>query len=187
MKLKLLLSSLIFICGIEVYAQNTTFGLTAGYLAVNGKITADGLEIKRDQDGLYVGGLVDISLSENFHLQPELSYATYDDYGLLMLPILAKFYPVPKLNLQVGPQFDYSTKEYPIEQLMAFAEQANIDISEDDFTRLGISLAAGLGFDITEHIFAQGRYTFQFNDVYQGDLDISVKGHILNLGLGYRF
>ena len=161
------------------YSQSTSIGVTAGFLHVNGKAEIEGNTIKEDRSGAFGGLAVEFTLSETFKFQPEVLYASYKDYGVLMIPIILKYYPIPKFNIQFGPQIDYSTQDYP--------NDFEPFVTEDDLTRFGFSVAAGLGYDLNERFFLESRYTFQLNDVYTGDLDISVKGHIFNVGLGYRF
>ncbi|WP_228851895.1 porin family protein [Aegicerativicinus sediminis] len=184
MKRLLLIPMLLF--GFFTFGQ-ITVAPTAGYLYVKGKVKFEGNEIEKDRDGLYVGAAVQFQLSEKVAFQPEALYAAYKDYAVLMLPLVFKYKIIQGLNIQAGPQIDYSVKEYPIDDVLGFADDFGFDISEDDFTRLGISAALGLGYDINERIFIESRYTFQLNDVYTGDLDISIKGNILNVGVGYRF
>ncbi|MDX1471139.1 MAG: porin family protein [Flavobacteriaceae bacterium] len=190
MKFKILfLTAILFTFStIQSEAQERKFGVTAGFLNVSGTIEVENNEFESaDKSGGFLGIVAQFGISEKFTFQPELLYARNEDYGLLMLPLIFKYYPVDKFNIQLGPQFDYSTDPYPIEDNLGFAQDIGVDIDEDDFTRLGISLAAGLGYDISEKWFLESRYTFQLNNVYTGDLNISIKGHILNVGLGYRF
>ena len=173
--------------GYLSYGQNISVAPTAGYLFVKGKVKFEGNEIEKDRDGMYIGVAVQFKFSEKAAFQPEALYAAYKDYAVLMVPLVFKYYPIGAFNIQLGPQIDYSVKEYPIDDVLGFADDFGFDIEDDDFTRLGISAAVGLGYDITERFFVESRYTFQLNDVYTGDLDISIKGNIFNVGVGYRF
>ncbi|SDB42237.1 Outer membrane protein beta-barrel domain-containing protein [Flavobacteriaceae bacterium MAR_2010_188] len=177
-----------FIGITAAFSQNPSFGVTAGYLNVSGKIEYLDQEVdETKKSGGFAGIELEWVLSEKFHFQPELLYARNEDYGLLMLPLVIKYYPIAKFNIQAGPQFDYSTDPYPIGEFLGQAEEFGFDVNEDDFTRFGVSLAVGLGYDFSEHWFFDSRYTFQINDVYTGEYEISIKGHIFNAGVGYRF
>lgn len=168
---KLFFIALVALGFLSINAQNVDFGVTAGYFGPSAKVTMDGISATASESGFYVGGFADISVSDQFHVQPALIYGNVGDGADgLVLPIMAKYYANEKLNIQLGPHFDISTEEVP-----------------DDFTGFGISIGAGLGYDINENFFVEGRYSFQLNDYYTGDLDIETTTNTLMIGLGYKF
>lgn len=155
---------------LGIQAQSMDFGLTAGYLNASIRVKADGISLSDSESGFYVGAVADFGITENFHIQPELAYASVNEGEAIFLPVVGKFYVTDKLNLQAGPQFVFSLEDLP-----------------EDFSAVEIDLAAGLGFDITEHFFVEGRYSFQLNNSYTGSEDVTIKGNYLNLGIGYTF
>jgi opacity protein-like surface antigen len=161
--------------------QGVRFGVKAGADFTN--FTGDG---EWDgKTGFYVGGLVDLTVAENFHVQPELLYsmegAEVDvegataDYGVsyIRIPVMAKYYIMEGLSLQAGPEiaFKIGTAE-------DYADEA---IKSMDFG-LGIGgayeLASGLMFDV--------RYNLGLSNVSEDDT-VDVKNTGIMLGLGYRF
>lgn len=154
----------------SVNAQDITFGVTAGLFNASAKVELQGISGNGSEAGFYIGGVADISLSEKLHLQPELVYANVNGGNGIALPIVAKYYVSDDFNIQFGPHLDFTLEDVPT-----------------DFTGFGISLTAGLGYDINENIFVEGRYAFQLNDYYTGNLDITTTTNSLMIGVGYNF
>lgn len=168
---KLLLLAAVAAFGLSnVNAQETTFGVTAGFLNVSAKVEFGGDSASASESGFYVGGLVDIAISEEFHIQPELLYANVNEGSALMLPIIAKYYVAEGFNVQAGPQVTFSLEE-----------------TVDDFSSIDFGLGIGAGYDIDENFFVEARYTFQVNNSYTGNADIEARANYLNIGLGYKF
>ncbi len=57
------------------------FGLRAGYSSLDLKVSVNGDSESEDISGFYIGGFVDIFISEKFNIQPELTYANYSEDG----------------------------------------------------------------------------------------------------------
>lgn len=168
---KMLFAVVIAVLGItNVVAQDIDFGVTAGYLNANAKVSISDVSVTASESGFYIGGIADIAVSEKFNIQSELLYANVDGSSGVMLPIMVKYYVSEKFNIQAGPHFDIATESVP-----------------EDFTSIGISLAAGLGYDLSENFFIEGRYSFQLNDYYTGDLDLETTTNSLLIGIGYKF
>jgi hypothetical protein len=167
---KFILSAALLTGGFFLHAQDIDFGITAGYLNVEGKIKADDLTLSASESGFYVGAVVDFTINEKFHIQPEALYASIDDADGILIPIMGKYYVANKFSLQAGPQLVFSLEE-----------------TIEDFSSVEFDLAFGLGFDITDAFFLEGRYTFQLNNSYTGPEDVTVRGNYLTLGVGYKF
>ena len=169
---KLLLIAAIAVFGLNnVNAQAAKFGATAGLVIVDPNAEIDGQNIDiNSETGFYFGVVADVPLSEKFGIQPELVYSRVNDGDGILLPIMAKYNATETVNIQFGPALDFTLEDLP-----------------DDFQGVGISLAAGIGVNITEKIFVEGRYNFQLNDYYTGDADIQSKSNIITFGLGYFF
>lgn len=176
--MKLLFSFLTFFLFTIVFNAQTQFGITAGVVYVEGdgyaRIQMNGEEQVIDrtasETGFYAGGMVDMSLSEKFHLQPSVIFGVSDEGGAMFVPIMLKYYPFSGFNLQAGPQFDYTFEQVP-----------------DNFRSFGISAAIGTGYDITQKFFLEAKYSFQLNDYYTGNLDASATVNNLLVGVGYKF
>src|SRR5690606_21065628 len=99
MKKIILTVAAVFAFGVANAQDGAQFGVKAGLNMSN--ITGD-----FDADGatsFYVGGLVDLTISENFHIQPELLYsmegADEASISYLRIPVMAKYYVMEGLNL----------------------------------------------------------------------------------------
>lgn len=151
-------------------AQDSRFGVTAGFLNAGGKVTVEDISLTASEAGFYLGLIGDFSVSEKFHVQPELLYTSVDGSSAIYIPVLGKIYVSETFNVQVGPEFSFSLEE-----------------SIEDFSNFGFGFAGGLGLDITDDFFAEARYSFQMNNLYTGDEDITAKGNGLFIGIGYKF
>lgn len=168
---KLILIAIVAIFSTSnIIAQDVDFGATAGFLNARAKVSSGGSSATASDSGFYVGGFADFNVSEKFNIQPELLYGKIGEGDGIIVPIMAKYYASEKLNIQAGPYFDIATESVP-----------------DDFTGFGISLGAGLGYDIDDNFSLVARYTFQLNDYYTGDLDFDTTSNSLQVGLGYKF
>ncbi len=171
---KLFLSILAVVAFGTANAQDIKFGVKAGanFSNFTGDFDSDG------KTGFYVGGLADFSVSEKFHVQPELLYSMEgadNDGGVsyLRLPIMAKYYVMEGLNLQAGPT-------------VAFKIGAD-DAIDDTIASLDYGLGFGAGFEMASGLFFDLRYNLGLANVYDGSGDFDVKNTNFQVGLGYRF
>lgn len=159
------------VVGFTTNAQSTKFGVTAGYLDEQTILKANGETEHNSESGFYAGILLDIKVSNKFYLQPEILYGqVVKDGGAIFAPVICKIYMDNNASFQVGPQFVFATEEIP-----------------DEIADIEYDLIGGLAFDFSEHIFIEGRYTYQLNNSYTGDLDLKVRANYLTIGLGYKF
>jgi opacity protein-like surface antigen len=172
---KVLLIAVVALLGLgSVNAQDAKFGVVAGYHNLSQKISGDGASISFDVNGFYVGVSGEFTLSETLNLQTELQYASVSQDGasidLIVLPILAKYSVSEKFSLQAGPQLDF---------IVSDSEDANV---------LGLGLAIGAGFDITEKFYISTRYALGLtNRLEDAPSGVSIKFNTFQAGLGYRF
>ncbi|WP_299526665.1 porin family protein [Winogradskyella sp.] len=169
------------------------FGIKAGYSSLTLRVSLDGTSASENVSGFYVGFFSEFGISDKFGIQPELHYASYSEDGensdVLILPVLAEYKVNEKFHLQAGPQFDYI-------------------LNEEDaigLNRLGIGVALGASYDITENIILDTRYSFALSnrinddelilnglgagefDTVIGDFDVKARFNYFQIGLGYRF
>lgn len=170
MKKFLTLISLFFIT-LSVSSQSE-FGMTAGFVNGNARVTAFGEEATDSEAGFYAGFVLNNELSETVSIQLELIYLNLDNTSFLQLPMFTKFYiGQSPFNIQGGFQITYTLEEV-----------------FNDFTKFNIGIGPGLGYDITDNFFVEGRYVIQLNDYFNGPEDVlDSKINFLNIGLGYKF
>lgn len=165
--------------------NNTTnqpnFGMKGGYTSITLRVSADGNSASDDVSGFYIGTFAEFNLSDKLDFQPELTYASYSEdgesTGVIFLPLLAKYKANEQFSLLAGPQLDYLVNEEDSEGL----------------NRIGLGIAIGAAYDITEQVFIDARYSFGLSNRLDGDLpgleefDIKTKFNYFQIGLGYRF
>ena len=184
MKKLCLVAMLIAVSSFQIQAQGiVNFGASGGYFlgSVNGSLA--GLELDAtDGSGVYLGFIADIDILKKFHVQPELLYANVGGEGSIVIPVMAKYYVTESLNLQAGPQIDFLL-DVPA-------------LIKEVVNTFGISVAVGAGYDITESIEIQARYTIGLNDRldipfnFLGGIlgnNTSLKTNTLQAGLTFKF
>lgn len=155
-------------------SSDMKFGVKAGYSSTNFTGDAD----TDPRGGFYIGGLVDFTVSEKFHVQPELMYSTEgasDDAGIdyLRLPIMAKYYVMEGLSLQAGPE-------------IAFKIAAQEDLLDEATKSLDFGLGFGAGYELSNGLMFDARYNLGLANISDVDgFDFGNAG--LQIGLGYRF
>jgi opacity protein-like surface antigen len=83
---------------------------------------------------------------------------------------MAKYYVSEKFNIQAGPQFDFIADD------------------SDGANKFGVGLGFGVGYDISEKIFAATRYSLGLsNRIQDAPSGISSKFNTFQIGVGYRF
>lgn len=151
-------------------AQETKFGLKAGvdFASMHGKY--GGNSYSESETGFYAGGFIDITVSDKFHVQPELLYVSVNDLNQIQVPILAKFLLVEDLSLLAGPDFGFL-----------------LDAGEGSKT-LNFGLDLGLSFDLNEDFSLDGKYNFGLSNLVEGgNSDFSTKLSGFFFGLSYKF
>lgn len=142
----------------------------------------DGISIDtKMRTGFHFGVLAELKLPANFALQPELLYSSqgadvneeaFDDikYDYITVPVLLKYYLISDLlSIEAGPQFSFLVND-------------NVDFEDSstfDFAALG-----GVGVDVGQHFFLQGRYVIGLTDA-TADADVTNK--VIQLSVGYKF
>ncbi len=149
------------------------FGIKAGLNMSNftGDVESDAAT------SFYVGGLVDLAISENFHIQPEVLYsmegADNASLSYLRIPVMAKYYVMEGFNLQAGPS-------------LAFKVAAEDDFTDEATKSMDLGLGIGAAYELPMGLFFDLRYNLGLMDISEVD-GAEIKNTNLQLGLGYRF
>ena len=175
---KLLVAVVALVAFANVNAQDSHWGVKAGFNSTSIKASAEGSSASESASGFYIGIYNDFSISEDFDIHPELQYISISEDGantnFLALPVLAKYNATEKLSILAGPQFDYL-----------------LDEDSDGLKKLGIGLATGLSFNLTENLMLDGRYSFGLSNRLEDNefegIEVDVKFNFIQIGLGYRF
>lgn len=168
---------LAFFAGITLAkAQDVNFGFTAGYLNTQEKVNTSEGDVSENYSGFYVGAFADFAATDLLHIKPGVNYGNVEDTNLLFIPVLAQFYIADSgFNFQLGPQ-------------------ASIILEEkmEGIKNFGLDITGGIGYDINEHFFIEGRYALEVTNRLDSEVrdmvDGDAKYHINNffVGVGYK-
>lgn len=154
-------------------AQDMKFGAKAGYLNSNFGGDAD----TDARSSFYIGGLVDFTISEKFHVQPELLYSMEGadndetDLSFVRIPVMAKYYVADGFNIQAGPQFGFVAGGGAI---------------KDNLKSFDYGLGFGAAYELESGLFFDARYNFGMANL--SDVDgVDINTTSFGIGLGYRF
>jgi hypothetical protein len=156
------------------------FGIKGGYVNANYGADADNGDAR---SGAYLGGLIDFTVSEKFHIQPELLYTmegngeTDADLNFLRIPVLAKIYVDKAFSVHAGPEFAFVAGGGEIKRYLK---------------SMDIALGFGACYELPSGLFFDARYNWGLTDLNDfpagsGVEDFKVTQNSFNIGLGYRF
>lgn len=188
-KIILLAAAALFTTG--AFAQGIEWGVKAGVnIAKQTKVTN-----AKARTGIYAGVFGEYVASDYFGVQAELlyyqtgvkSHLKADNVDLkstainnyLVLPILAKFYVLEGLSIDVGPQFGYLVS--------AKAKQGSkspVGVYESMKKKFDMAAVLGLSYKVAGHFDVSARYNLGLAKISKTD---KVKNNVVSLGVGYRF
>jgi hypothetical protein len=173
-----------------------SFGLKGG---VNfASITGDDTDNLSGLTSFHFGALVNIPVSENFSVQPELLYSAqgaeygmsegYDGkfkLGYLNIPVLAKIEVTNGLSVEAGPQIGLllSAKD----EYKSPGDSGEDDI-KDDVKGLDFALALGLSYTMESGLGFGARYNIGLSEIPDDpDFDVNWKNSVFALYIAYFF
>ncbi|WP_242157433.1 porin family protein [Aestuariivivens sediminis] len=172
---KILFFTVLTVLGLfNLPAQEVNFGLKGGVDFASLRLEAEGENISTSETGFYIGALVEIQLSDNFALQPELLYVVIDfedmNFDYISIPIVVKYSVSNELDLIVGPNLGF------------------ILDTEEGEKSFNFGLEGGASYDITENFFIEARYNLGLANL----LEDAPSGYAIKLngffaGIGYKF
>jgi len=224
---KLLLLTAIAVFGFNLAdAQDVKFGAKAGInlskISVN---QSDGFEF-RSKPSFHLGGFVELVISEKFSFQPELIYSsqgtkselveTFDSgidfeqyeyksditFEYLNIPLMAKFYAVKGLSLEVGPQIGFllsAKDDYEEIETFSNGEDTVVDSfsGSDDIKEFvkntDFGLNFGLGYQLDNGLLFGARYNVGLSNISDDNEDAEeedefrISNRVFQVSVGYRF
>ena len=176
-KITLLSSILAFLFCSFSYGQEISYGFKLGlnvsqisdfsFDIVNtaGNTPSQGVTSQDESRiGFAAAFFAEFPLSEKLSFQPEFGYSAQGNkfeglrYEYLQLPLGLKI-NLNKFFLDLGPQVGL--------KISAFEQSAN-------FTSFDFSGFGGVGYQITDNIFVEARYTLGFTEVFEDDASIII-------------
>ena len=212
---KIALLIIMAVCGLsQVHAQD--FGVKAGYNYSTFSGETSSLSTIEGLSGFYIGGLVELPISDVLSIQPELIFSRQGvalrqgleksgiridinnadirlDY--LNIPVMAKVNLGP-LFLQGGVQFGFLVSKPKVNRLTNTSLFTLLD--KDSYNSFDFGVGAGLGFNFNRRFFAEARYTHSLTNVFDpnddyfkasgiGSNNNNFKNAVLSIGLGMKF
>lgn len=167
----------------------------------------EGIDMK-SKVGFNVGGFVEIKLSDKLSLQPEVIFSQQgmrvDDFEAeiennsftadvnfnltyINIPVMLKYYVVEKFNIEAGPQIGFLTSAKTNTKVQGYGSDEQ-DV-KDNFESVDFGLNFGVGYDFSEHFFANTRYNLGLSNIAKtesGD-DTKISNSVFSISVGYKF
>ena len=204
---------IIAVCGLsQVHAQN--FGVKAGYNYSTLSGETSSISTIEGLSGFYIGGLVELPISNMLSIQPELIFSRQGvdlrqglknlsirtdtseirlDY--LNIPVMAKVNLGP-IFLEGGVQFGFLVNKPKVDSYIANVYLRNL-LDKDSYNSFDFGVGAGLGFNLNRRLFVEARYTHSLTNVFDPNdnlfktslisNDNNFKNAVLSVGLGIKF
>lgn len=183
---KIFFAALAALVSTGAFAQNIEWGAKAGVnLAKETKVSNVKMRV-----GFHAGVFGEYVISDYFGVQGELLYSQMgykNTYGglkqtfksdYLVVPVLAKFYALEGLSVDLGPQFGY--------MLSATVKQgkSKVNLYKAVDKKFDVSAALGLTYEAYFGLDLYARYNLgltKLGNVGKG------KNNVISIGVGYRF
>ena len=206
---------IIAVCGLsQVHAQN--FGVKAGYNYSTFSGETSSISTIEGLSGFYIGGLVELPISNMLSIQPELIFSRQGvalrqeikGFGLnvsinnadirldyLNIPVMAKVNLGP-LFLQGGVQFGFLVGKPQVSRYITNVRVGTL-LDKDSYNSFDFGVGVGLGFNLNRRLFVEARYTHSLTNVFDPNDDYfkaslisndnNFKNAVLSVGLGVKF
>ena len=196
----------------QVHAQN--FGVKAGYNYSTLSGETSSISTIEGLSGFYIGGLVELPISNMLSIQPELIFSRQGvdlrqglknlsirtdtseirlDY--LNIPVMAKVNLGP-IFLEGGVQFGFLVSKPKVDSYIANVYLRNL-LDKDSYNFFDFGVGAGLGFNLNRRLFVEARYTHSLTNVFDPNdnlfktslisNDNNFKNAVLSVGHGIKF
>ena len=213
---KIALLIIMAVCGLS-QVRGQDFGVKAGYNYSTFSGETSSLSTIEGLSGFYIGGLVELPISNVLSIQPELIFSRQGvalrqelkGFGLnvsinnadirldyLNIPVMAKVNLGP-LFLQGGVQFGFLVGKPEVGRYITNVRMGTL-LDKDSYNSFDFGVGAGLGFNFNRRFFAEARYTHSLTNVFDpnddyfkasgiGSNNNNFKNAVLSIGLGMKF
>ena len=208
-KIVIALMCTILATGAVSAQKKFTFGPKVGFDFTNywGKDVEHGGQLNYQ-----IGAFMEYRLTDKFSVAPEVVFAaqggkydkttsgvTYketDHVNYINVPVMLKFYVVPSLSIDFGPQLGINVYSKTTSELKAGSNADKKTTDLKDFTKtVDFGVGIGLTYNITNDVFVQGRYTMGLTKVFDNKESFILealgfdkpKNSNAQISIGYRF
>jgi len=138
---------------------------------VNGESSLVTSKNTNNETGFFLGlALSDITLFNNFNLQPEIRFVVVKDFNQIQVPVLLKYGITEKLHASAGPN-------------LAFLLDTGDGVKSFNF-----ALDFGVSYDISDKVSLDARYDWGLTNLLKdGDSNNYLKINNIQLGVVYHF
>ncbi|MBL7740610.1 MAG: PorT family protein [Chitinophagaceae bacterium] len=183
-------ASLVLFAFCMVHAQQTSFGIRAGFNASSVGIE-DGADYN-SKTGIHLGGLAHIHITDHFAFQPELIFSAQggkdDDNDEIRLklnyvniPLLVQYMTRDGFRLQTGPQLGF------LASAKSKVGDVEVDIKDDlESTELAWVFGAGYLFPRGNGLGIDIRYNHGISNISE-DNDFEARNRTFQIGIFYQF
>ena len=210
---KIVLLIIMAVCGLS-QVRGQDFGVKAGYNYSTLSGETSSISTIEGLSGFYIGGLVELPISNMLSIQPELIFSRQEvdlrqglknlsirtdtseirlDY--LNIPVMAKVNLGP-IFLEGGVQFGFLVNKPKVDSYIANVYLRNL-LDKDSYNSFDFGVGAGLGVKLNQHFFVETRYTYSLTNVFDpndkhfkssliSDGD-NFKNSVFSIGLGMKF
>ena len=212
---KIALLIIMAVCGLS-QVRGQDFGVKAGYNYSTFSGETSSISTIEGLSGFYIGGLVELPISNVLSIQPELIFSRQGvalrqelkgfgfnvsinnadirlDY--LNIPVMAKVNLGP-LFLQGGVQFGFLVGKPEVGRYITNVRMGTL-LDKDSYNSFDFGVGAGLGVNLGQHFFVEARYTHSLTNALDPNNnslknahisdDNNFKNAVLSLGLGVKF
>jgi|SRR5690606_21281040 len=206
MKKIVLLIVLAVVSTTAIQAQEVRMGIKGG---VNfATLSGDNLGDIKSRTGFHIGGLVEVPLSEQFSIQPEILYSTqgarYQEKGTelgveydfkttahldyIQVPVMAKFYVIEGLAVEAGPEVAFLTSSKGKYE----GKIGGVTVSEeddlDDIAKVDFGVGLGVSYRLPVGVFFGARYNLGLTNINDAaDDNQKIRNNVFQLSAGYSF
>ena len=198
-KIAIALMCTILATGAAMAQKQFTFGPKIGvdYTHYWGKdVGHDG--VLNYQAGLFM----EYRFTDRFSVAPEVVFAaqggkykwfefngaeisTTDHMNYVNVPVMLKFYVVPALSIDFGPQLGINVYHKATDKWTYDGDEHKETYELEGAKTVDFGVGLGLTYNIAKDVFVQGRYTMGMTKVFEGNYN--GKNGNAQIAIGYRF
>jgi len=174
------------------FSQEISFGVKGGLNLSDWNTSLENEKFKMSTL-FHVGGIVEIALSDQFSLQPEILFSSKgvkdievpDSYNFVLnyidIPVMAKYYVAEGFSLEVGPQLGILTSA-------KITDGNNSEDMKEYVESTEFALGVGMGYGMENGFFVNVRYNLGLSDIDKDTTDNDyVKNNVIQFSVGYMF
>lgn len=180
-KFTIMIICLVMTAGISAQEKGFTWGVKAGVNLAN--VTGMNSDMKV---GFNAGIATEFGLTEKFAVGPELVYSLQGasagesklNASYINLPIMAKYYVIKGLSINLGPQLGY------VVSMKSKMGSTSVKADKSTYNSFDFGIGVGATYHIQKFLI-DARYTHGLTNVAKGG--VKNKNSVIQLGVGYMF